>query len=197
MPIRYVVSICCFLFVFVGGGSMQAQNVIVKTNLLGFLSGNYGAAAEIAAGKKVGILIGGNYVSTKQGDDTGFSVSTQETGYNISPEVRFYLSNRIDGGNLQGLFLGANLIYEKLNLRITNPMPDTTSVTGQATNFGYGAVIGHQWIFNRRFAVELFFNPYFNSPSITGNLTLQTPQPYEEKRGIQWRRIGVSVGIAF
>ncbi len=188
------------LFVIILGfinSATKAQHVIIKSNVLGIISGNYGGTVEFTAGRKVGISLGGNYVSTTKGDDTQFSSTEQETGYNVIPEVRFYVSNRIDGGNLQGLYVGPNLIYEKLKVKITNPLPDSTSISGQVTNFGYGVIVGHQWLFRNRFAVDLFFNPYFNSPSITGEIATTTPQRYEEKRGIQFRRIGVSVGIGF
>lgn len=188
------------LFVIILGfinSPTKAQHVIIKSNVLGIISGNYGGAAEFAVGRKVGISIGGNYVSTKKGDDSQISITEQETGYNVIPEVRFYLSNRIDGGNLQGLYVGPNLIYEKLKVKITNPLPDTTFIAGQVTNFGYGVIVGHQWLFRNRFAVDFFFNPYFNSPSITDEIATAAPQPYEEKKGIQFRRIGVSVGIGF
>lgn len=146
----------------------------------------------VYSGRKVGISLGGNYVSTTKGDDTQFSSTEQETGYNVIPEVRFYVSNRIDGGNLQGLYV-TNWIYEKLKVKITNPLPNSTSISGRFSKLGYGVIVGHQWLFRNRFAVDLFFNPYFNSPSITGDIATTTPQRYEEKRGIQFRRIGVAV----
>ncbi|QQS27646.1 MAG: DUF3575 domain-containing protein [Sphingobacteriales bacterium] len=186
-----------YIIYLVYAQNLHAQHVVLKTNVLSILSGNYGASAEFAVGKKIGISITGNYVSTKKGDDTQFSTTEHETGYNVIPEARFYLSNRIDGGSLQGLYVGPNLIYEKLKVKITNPQPDSTTVEGQVTNFGYGVIVGHQWIFKERFAVDLFFNPYFNSPSISGEIATTTPQRYEGNRGIQFRRIGVAVGIAF
>ena len=88
--------------------NLYAQHVVVKTNLLSILTGNYGATAEIAAGKKISLLLGGNYVDGKQGDDDGISTITKEKGFNFVPEVRFYFSNRIDGGNMQGLLTQRN-----------------------------------------------------------------------------------------
>lgn len=178
-------------------GYVQAQHVVVKTNLLSILTGNYGATAEVAAGKKISLLLGGNYVDGKQGDDDGISTITKEKGYNFIPEVRFYFSNRIDGGNMQGLFAGPTFLYEKLNIDITHQQTDSLITNGTVTNLGYGLVLGHQWIFSKHFAIELYINPYYNSAKLSGNVALTNPLQYEVREGIQFRRIGVAVGVAF
>ncbi|OWY24476.1 DUF3575 domain-containing protein [Sphingobacteriales bacterium UPWRP_1] len=188
----FVALLCCF-----ATGGLQAQHVVVKTNLLSILSGNYGATAEVAAGKKISLLLGGNYVDGKQGDDDGISTITQEKGYNFIPEVRFYFSNRIDGGNMRGLFAGPTFLYEKLNIDITHQASDSLITNGSVTNLGYGLVLGHQWIFSKHFAIELYINPYYNTAKLSGAVALTNPLQYEVREGIQFRRIGVALGFAF
>lgn len=96
------------------------------------------------------------------------------------------------------MYQGSKLSYQGIDDSL-----GIIKTSGNAKSMGFGVVIGSQWIFSEHIAVELSFNPYYNIPNITGDIsTNQISDTYirnykNEKEGFQFKRIGLSVGIAF
>lgn len=182
----------CLLF----SKPIWAQQHIVKLNLFGVVSNSYGGSYEFVPSDRFGIAIEGNYLSQKR--DDGFNLEiTSENGYNIAPQVRFYPGNAYEGAP-KGLFFGVNFIYENLNVERNNIELDSLITSGTVTNLGYGVIVGSQWIFQDRFAIDLLYNPYYNSPTVEGNLAEQpSAVDYTDKKGLQFNRFLLSFGIAF
>lgn len=116
------------------------------------------------------------------------------------PQVRYYFYNEWATAP-QGLFIGINTIYERFDISVDSSAIELTS--GNARSLGYGLLLGHQWIFSKRFAVELFYNGYYNNIDLTGPLGNPTlprdvsiANDYLERKGIN-HRIGISLGVAF
>ena len=174
---------------------LQAQKSVIKTNIASVFSGQYGGAYELALSPKVSMMLAANAISKKYEEQFATALTT-EKGYNIIPEFRYYLTNAKQNAP-QGFFVGANVRYEKTDVSITGFDTDSLNTAGQITNLGYGLSIGQQWIFSKRIAFEVVFNPYFNTTAITGKLAQQNSIFYEPKEGLQTKTIVVAFGIAF
>lgn len=184
----------------------QAQTTVIKVNLAGLLQKSIGAAVEVKLSDQFTIDASGAIVSQTTGieGDTN-TVYSKESGFLVGPELRYYF-----GGNYadapSGFFLGADLLYEGVKLSYTttpDSLGNAISTSGNGKNLGIGIILGSQWIFNDRFAVELFFNPYYNFPSTSGDIAVNPVSDAfirnytSEKSGFLFKRIGLSVGIAF
>ena len=167
----------------------------MKLNIAGVFSGQYGGAYEIALSPKFSMMLAANAISKKQEEEFATAL-TSEKGYNIIPEFRYYMTNAKQNAP-QGFFIGANVRYEKTDVSVTGFDTDSLNTSGQITNLGYGLSIGQQWIFNKRIALEVAFNPYLNTSSITGKLAQQSSIFYEPKEGLQTNTITVAFGLAF
>lgn len=172
-----------------------AQSHTIKTNLLGIIQKKIGLSYEFVPSQHFSIALGGGISYQKQINDEFGKSYLKENGYFIVPEIRYYPNNQSEAPN--GLFFGATAYYEALNIVNYNESIDSLNATGKVTNLGGGIIAGYQWIFGEHLVIELFINPYYNQPSISGNITQLKPVPYELKEGIQFNRLGLSLGFAF
>ena len=145
--------------------------------------------------------IGGLFTSWSIND-----ADTDVTGFAITPEYRFYLSNTKKA--MEGFYVGPFLRYQNLTLKNTSTYTDfdnngntvtrTEESAAELNTFGGGVVVGHQWIFKQRFSLDTFLGPSFNGGSISYKTTSNgsdsiDPGPFDGF-GI---RTGVTFGIAF
>jgi hypothetical protein len=124
-------KILIFLFVLSSMGAIQAQSGVFKVNPLGLAFGVANAGYEF---------------ETKEGQSTSISALyynvSDISGFGIGAEHRFYF----DGESLRGWHAGPSVGY--LNL--------TDDSDTRASAFSIGAEVGHQWIFDSGFAVDVF-----------------------------------------
>jgi hypothetical protein len=191
--IRFILLI--FAFLCLPNTILQAQRNVIKTNVASIFSGQYGGAYEIALSSKFSMMLAAHAISKKYEEEFATALTT-EKGYNIIPEFRYYMTNAKQNAP-QGFFIGANVRYEKTDVSVTGFDADSLNTSGQITNLGYGLTIGQQWIFGKRMALEVAFNPYLNTNSITGKLAQQSSIFYEPKEGLQTNTIIVAFGLAF
>lgn len=178
--------------------ALYGQRTLIKANLGGIIQKNYGGSLEFVLSEKLSLLAGAAYTNRTTGSSIDSIGKITEKGFMAIPELRFYLNS--EEGAPKGLFVSTNIIYNKINISVINLPLDTTTLintSGEASNLGIGFALGSQWIFAQRFAIELFFNPYYNIPSLSGEILNYPSYIYEEKRGFQFNRIGISVGLAF
>lgn len=190
---------CILLFLsFTNIFEAKAQKHLIKANLLGIMSGQYGGSYELVLSEKLTFVANASYISRSR--DTGFGVEVvSESGYMIAPELRFYLGS-IYAAAPRGLFLGPNFLYEKVDVEVQDVPADTLVTSGAASNIGYGLVVGNQWVFNEKFVLEIAFNPYYNQASLEGGIRtrpVDQPEYYERKEGFQFNRVMISFGLAF
>ncbi len=93
---------------------------------------------------------------------TGYTDSeTSFSGFGITPEYRFYLS---DTEAPEGVYIAPFLRYQDFSLT------ESTS-NGKATlsTFGGGLILGKQWLFKEKIALDIFIGPSYASgtPKIT------------------------------
>lgn len=178
-------------------GSASAQDNVIKVNILSPIvkTGSFFFEHKINASSSV--QLGALF--------TNWSVdNTKITGFAITPEYRFYLSDSKEA--LRGFYVAPYLRYQNLTLSNTYQNYNgssggyTTSPDEASLNtFGGGILIGHQWIFKQRFSLDTFLGPSYNggtlsyknsSGSSSGNIDAGLFKGY----GI---RAGVTFGIAF
>ncbi|GGG37748.1 DUF3575 domain-containing protein [Hymenobacter glacieicola] len=177
--------------------SALAQNNIVKVNILSPLVKTGSFFYEHKVSDNSSLQLGGLFTNWTIDDETKIS------GFAITPEYRFYLSEKHAAP--EGFYVGPFLRYQNLNLKTSSIEYDpntgeeyTSTDEGTLNTFGGGVVVGRQWVFKERFALDVFLGPSYNGGSITtkgstvGDNTLD-PGPFDGF-GL---RTGVTFGIAF
>ncbi len=202
-------SRCIIIFALVcicSSPMLSAQNAVIKVNLAALLQKNIGGGVEVKLSNRWTAEISANTVGKSTGisGDTS-SVYSRESGFVASPELRYYFGGEYAEAP-RGFFVGPNALYERAKLTYSTT-PDTlgnvVTTTGDAGNWGIGLIVGSQWLFGDRFAVELFFNPYYNIPNVSGDITTNSASNAfirnykDQKSGFSFKRIGLSIGVAF
>ena len=109
---------------------------------------------------------------------------TKLSGLFLTPEFKFYIrKNALDG------------FYMAPYLRYMNCSYDNNNGEGSLRNFGGGLSFGRQWIFEKGFAMELFFGGHYADSSfeITSG---DEPTDLSKMEGFR-TRIGFCIGFAF
>jgi hypothetical protein len=121
---------------------------------------------------------------------TGFSVGdTRFSGIGITPEYRFYLS---DTEAPQGVYLAPFLRYQNFTLTDSPSLAEAS-----LSNFGGGVIIGKQWIFKEKIALDIFIGPSYSSGTVnvkSGSSTTTFETGVFNGFGI---RTGLCLGFAF
>jgi len=122
---------------------------------------------------------------------SGVSIeNTRFRGMGITPEYRFYLSENKEAP--AGFYLGPFLRYQNFNL--TDKESDNKA---SLSTFGGGVLLGGQWIFNEKIALDAFIGPSFNAGNIN---TKGGAEEDDFSTGLlsgPGVRLGVTVGYAF
>ncbi|GAB3875774.1 hypothetical protein GCM10028824_32040 [Hymenobacter segetis] len=180
-------------------GSASAQTNNIKVNILSPIVKTGSFFFEHKLNPNSSIQLGALFTNWSIND-------TKITGFAITPEYRFYLSESKEA--MQGFYVAPFLRYQNLTLKDTH---DSYVYTGSGSGtyqsqtdeasldtFGGGVLIGHQWIFKQRFSLDTFLGPSYNGGSVTyksngsntGTLDAGTFKGF----GI---RTGITFGIAF
>jgi len=173
----------------------SAQDNVVKVNIFSPLVKTGSFFYERKLNENSSLQLGLLFTSWKPGD-------TEVSGFAITPEYRFYLSERSDAP--EGFYVGPFLRYQNLTLKATytDYNPDTgasyTNTDEASLNtFGGGVVVGRQWLFKERFSLDVFLGPSYNSGTINTKGSTGTnsfdPGPFDGF-GV---RTGVTFGLAF
>lgn len=176
-------------------GSASAQDNVIKVNILSPIVKTGSFFFEHKLSESSSFQVGGLFTSWNFDD-------TDVTGFAITPEYRFYLSNSKQA--VEGFYVGPFLRYQNLKLKTTYETFDDNGNFATATDeaslntFGGGVVVGHQWIFKQRFSLDTFLGPSYNGGSISyktnsgGNGTIDAG-PF---KGFGLRT-GITFGLAF
>ncbi|MCB2378383.1 DUF3575 domain-containing protein [Hymenobacter sp. BT635] len=175
--------------------SALAQSNVVKVNIISPLVKTGSFFFEHKLNDNSSVQLGALVTSWKI-EDTRFS------GFAITPEYRFYLSEKNPAPN--GFYVGPFLRYQNLTVTDkftygdTNGSMQTEEVEAKLNTIGGGVVVGRQWIFKERFALDIFLGPSYN----TGDLKVQTtgtdPETFDADTFLGFGiRTGITFGIAF
>ena len=159
---------------------VKAQQNVVKMNFLSLIVKTFNVSYERVIDENNSFQLGVLYTGAKIGD-------TKLTGFGITPEYRFYLSET-EAPN--GVYVAPYLRYNNLELK------DELS-TSEATlsSIGGGLIIGKHWIFKEKVSFDLFIGPSYVSASIkvkSGTTTYDTG--VFDGFGL---RFGITLGLGF
>ncbi|UYZ62968.1 DUF3575 domain-containing protein [Hymenobacter weizhouensis] len=172
-------------------GAASAQSNVVKLNIFSPIvkTGSFFYERKVTDGSSFQL---GAFVTSYSPSDTKFS------GFGITPEYRFYLS----GEALNGFYVGPYLRYQNFTLKTTYESFNGTSsstVEDKATlnTFGGGIVLGRQWLFKERFALDPFLGLGYNGGSV--EVESNGSEDNFDTGAFQGfgLRAGLSIGIAF
>ena len=157
-------------------GTSVDKNV-VKINTLSLLVGTGSVFYERKLTDNASAQMGVGYLNYK------FS-GTTFSGIFLTPEFRYYPK----GNAIDGFYLAPYMRYNKYSL-------NNGSDNADYTNVGGGALIGHQWISNSGFTMDLFFGGHYGSGKITGS---SNGEPFDTDRFEGFRiRVGFALGFSF
>ena len=145
-------------------GAASAQDNVVKVNILSPIFGTGSFFFEHKLSASSSIQLGALFTNWNVDDNTNV------TGFAITPEYRFYLSETKEA--LRGFYVGPFLRYQNLTLKYTDTFYNGTNTSPQKSEaslntFGGGVLIGHQWIFKQRFSLDTFLGPSYNGGSVS------------------------------
>jgi Protein of unknown function (DUF3575) len=174
--------------------SALAQNTVVKVNILSPVVKTGSFFYERKLTDNSSLQLGGLFTNWGAGDD-------RISGFAITPEYRFYLSERSVAP--EGFYVGPFLRYQNLTLKSSyedvsfdsngNPSYFTRSDKASLNTFGGGVVVGRQWIFKERFALDLFLGPSYNA----GKVTTETSSGTDSFDAGPFDGFGIRAGITF
>jgi len=130
--------------------SATAQGVL-KINILSPIVKTINVQYEQAASATSSFQLGFFY--------TGVSNSgTTFKGFGVTPEYRFYLS---DTEAPQGVYVAPFVRYMSFKLE-----DEDSSSKAHFNAFGGGLILGKQWIFKEKVALDLFIGPSYSSGNV-------------------------------
>lgn len=180
-------------------GAASAQTNNIKVNILSPIVKTGSFFFEHKLNPNSSIQLGALFTNWSIGD-------TKITGFAITPEYRFYLSESKEA--MRGFYVAPFLRYQNLTLKnsydnyvyTSSGSSSYSTQTDEASldTFGGGVLIGHQWIFKQRFSLDTFLGPSYNGGSITyksnGSKSSTLDAGSFKGFGI---RTGITFGIAF
>jgi hypothetical protein len=171
------------LICFVSASIATAQTNVIKFNILAPVVKTANLQYEKAFGNK-SFQLGAFY--------TGWTPSTMKlSGFGITPELRFYLG---DTPAPAGFYAAPFLRYQSFTVEETDP---DFAAKGTFSAFGGGVIIGKQWIFKEKVALDMFIGPAYASGKVeaesgdSGNLEVGGGL---DGFGV---RFGICFGLAF
>ena len=199
-------------------GTARAQTNVVKLDIIQPIINTLALSFEhklsesssfqLGVAGTFGYKDGGNYYNGNYNGNYNYSDRSSTSGFAITPEYRFYLSER--HASPAGFYVAPFVRYQYL--RTTNdsytydPYTGLTS-PGQSYEaslnaFGLGIIVGKHWIFKQRFSIDVFTGPGYTFTSTSSNQPGYTPSrgnfvgQIDSDNNYDFRG-GVTFGIAF
>ena len=171
------IALIAFMVTF--GTTLKAQNVI-KINILSPIVKTFNVQYERALTTSSSLQLGFFYSGFSTGD-------TKFSGFGITPEYRFYLSN---SDAPAGVYIAPFVRYQSFKVE-----DDVTASKADFTVFGGGVILGKQWIFKEKIVLDIFLGPTYSSGNVdvtSGTDTFETDA--FDGFGL---RTGISFGFKF
>ncbi len=168
------------MFLCLSAFSSQAQNKgegseftnVLKTNVLGYLAGQYQLAYERVINPHFSAQLSAGFLTGNSDGTLGTnSYDSKRTGYIIIPEARYYFGGRAP----KRFYVGAFARYRHAN----NDLTDKTWTSGgtgtnqdlsrerKVNSIGGGLVAGYQVITRGGFTFDVFAGPQYKSRTTT------------------------------
>ncbi len=176
--------------------SVLAQNNALKINLFSPLLRTLSVFCEHKLSTTSSGQLGVYYTGWKDG-------GSRISGVGITPEYRYYLSDGKEA--IEGFYVAPFLRFQYLTLtedtfygyynyqggNYPNPQYKATLNTA-----GLGLLIGHQWVFRKRVALDTFIGPGYNVGKVKVSSGYAQDFPLTGLEGFTLR-VGVALGIAY
>lgn len=173
--------VALFIIIFGVGATAQTKSNVLKTNLFSPIVKTYWLSYEHLFNESTGGQLGFFYTGVGIG-------STNFTGFALTPEVRFYLS---ESPAPKGIYVAPGLRYTNFSLT-----DDNTTDKATYSAFGAALIVGAQTLLKDVITLEAYLGPAYSFGSVkvdsgsTDNFDLGTFDGF----GF---RIGVTIGVAF
>ena len=108
----------------------------------------------------------GSYFNSSYSNNNEPSTS----GVSITPEYRFYLSEKYPA--LEGFYVAPYGRYQYLSLTgfsYNNSTGNPTKIGASLNAFGLGVIVGRHWIFKKRFSLDIYMGPGYTVTSISSD----------------------------
>lgn len=148
MKLKLYVILACIVFFTT---TAHAQQNVIKINILAPIVKTFNVQYERALNDNSSLQLGFFYTGFTSGD-------TKFTGFGITPEYRFYLS---ETAAPQGVYIAPFVRYQSFNLK-----DEETDSEGDFSAFGGGVILGKQWIFKEKIALDIFLGPAYYSGAV-------------------------------
>ncbi len=161
--------------------SAQAQSNVFKINIISPVFKTASVFYERAINEESSFQLGFFYTGYS-GDNTKFN------GFGITPEYRFYLS---ESAAPAGVYVAPFVRYQNFDLEDEVTLDEATF-----SSFGGGLLIGRQWIFKERVALDIFIGPSYVSGDVKVTEGSEGSFDVDAFDGFGLRT-GVTLGLAF
>ncbi|MEJ0056612.1 MAG: DUF3575 domain-containing protein [Bacteroidota bacterium] len=142
LPVLAILFVCTTF-------SLNAQSNVIKINIFSPIVKTFNVQYEHKLSPTGSFQLGFFY--------TGYSTSgTDFSGFGITPEYRLYLS---DTEAPKGVYLAPFVRYQSFNLT-------DGGNKGTLSLFGGGVIIGKQWLFKEKVALDIFIGPSYSSGNV-------------------------------
>ncbi len=161
-------SILMLAFLTLGLNQAQAQKTnVIKLNPLSLIALHANMAYEKALNDKMSVQLGGFFGTVKIGASLdGNSGKTRYTGFGITPEYRYYITNKNKPAP-EGFFVGPYALYRSYSLKATgtDSSGQTTEAKSTINSYGGGFSLGYQVIIGESFTMDFFAGPNYKGVS--------------------------------
>lgn len=169
----YAVTLCLMLAV----SAAYAQQNVIKINILAPIVKTFNVQYERALNDQSSLQLGFFYTGYSTGD-------SKFSGFGITPEYRFYLS---ETAAPQGVYIAPFVRYQSFTIE-----DDVADAEADFTAFGGGVILGKQWIFKEKVALDIFLGPAYYS----GNVDVKSGNEDDLETGA-FDGFGLRAGVCF
>jgi len=151
-------------------GAAQAQTNVVKLDIFQPIVSTIALSFEhkLSEASSFQLGVAGTFGYKEDYSSFGNTNGRSTSGFAITPEYRFYLSEKHPA--LEGFYVAPFVRFQYLSQTGINynqniPQPYEASLVA----FGLGTTVGRHWIFKQRFSLDLFAGPGYTFTSVSSN----------------------------
>ena len=139
------------LVLMLASATTFAQQNVIKINILAPIVKTFNVQYERALNDNSSLQLGFFYTGFSSGD-------TKFSGFGITPEYRFYLS---ETAAPKGVYIAPFFRYQSFIIKDVE-----TNSEGDFSALGGGVIIGKQWIFKEKISLDMFLGPAYYSGTV-------------------------------
>jgi len=197
-------KIVALLPALLAAGVAQAQTNVLKVDIFQPIVNTLALSFEhkLSPSSSFQIGLAGTFSYKEEGGGFSYnnSGSPQTSGFAITPEYRYYLSERREA--MEGFYAAPYARYQYLSQKgsYTNVAGYTQAYNASLNSFGLGLIIGRQWIFKQRFSLDAYIGPGYTFAGISSDRPDYSPAKSDfwgYYDGNYDLRGGLTFGLAF